>query len=55
MNQDIHKLVEKFESDRSVYLTDHYNKTHEAKNQVLISTKLMHLHVRPAVMVILAT
>lgn len=25
MNQDIHKLVEKYEADRNIYLTDRYN------------------------------
>lgn len=25
MNQDIRKLVEKYEADRNYYLTDHYN------------------------------
>ena len=25
MNQDIHKLVEKYEADRNMYLTDHHN------------------------------
>ena len=27
MNQDIHKLVEKYEADRNMYLTDRYNET----------------------------
>ena len=27
MNQDIRKLVEKYESDRDIYLTDRYNET----------------------------
>ena len=28
MNQGIHKLVEKYEADRNIYLTDRYNETH---------------------------
>ena len=27
MNQDIHKLVEKYEADRKFYLTERYNET----------------------------